>query len=120
MKSILIKILSFFPYLVVFLGSLYSPSDPDLGWHLKYGEYFFKHGTVLRNNTFSTLMPQYHWANVSWGTDVITYAVFHWGGFFGLSVLSALTIALTFCFVVKTAGFTVWEQAFLFPLLLYL
>ena len=120
MKRILLKLLSFLPYLIVFLFSLYVPSDPDLGWHLKYGEYFFQHGSVLRDNTFSTMMPHFHWANTSWLTDVLTYGVFHLGGFVGLSVLGAVVVTLTFYFFSKVANLTLWDQAFLFTFLLYL
>jgi len=83
------NLLPFVPYFIVFIASLYFPSDPDLGWHLKYGEYFFQHGSILRDNTFSTLMPQFHWANVSWGTDVLTYAAFMSGGFLSSISFSA-------------------------------
>lgn len=120
MNNILRKLVSFLPYLFVFVGSLYSPNDPDLGWHLKYGEYFWQHGAILRDNTFSTLMPAFHWANGSWGTDVITYATYHFAGFLGLSILSALVVTATFYFVAEAASLTVWDRAFLFPLLLYL
>lgn len=113
-------LLSLLPYLTVFIFAMYSPSDPDLGWHLKYGEYFFQHGTVLRDNTFATLMPDYQWANTSWLTDVLTYAVFQAGGFLGLTLLGSLIITLTFFFFSRVAKLTLWDQAFLFPLLLYL
>jgi len=120
LKSVFFKTLAFLPYFIVFLGSLYNPDDPDLGWHLKYGEYFFRHGTILRDNTFSTLMPNYHWANGSWGTDVISYLVIHFAGFFGLTILSACIVTLTFYFIAKTAKFTILDQVFFFPLLLYI
>ncbi len=119
-KNPLRFILGSLPFLIVFIFSIDTPSDPDLGWHLKYGEYFFQHGSVLRDNTFSTLMPNYHWANTSWLTDVLTYAVFHFGGFFGLTLLGASVVTLTFYFFSKVARLTLWDQAFLFPLLLYL
>lgn len=111
---------SFLPYLLVFISSMFDPSDPDLGWHLKYGEYFFKNGHILRDNTFSTMMPEFKWANVSWGTDVITYAAYSLGGFFGLTLAGALVVTLTFLFFSKAARLTLWDQTFLFPLLLYL
>lgn len=113
-------VLNFLPYLTVFIFSMYSPSDPDLGWHLKYGEYFWQHGSVLRDNTFSRLMPDYQWANTSWLTDVVTYGVFSTSGFLGLTLLGSLVVTLTFFFFSRVAKLTLWDQAFLFPLLLYL
>lgn len=114
------RILSLLPYLTVFIFTLYSPSDPDLGWHLKYGEFFAEHGSVLRGNTFSTLMPDYRWANTSWLTDIISYGVYQAGGFLGLTLFGSLVVTLTFFFFSRVAKLTLWDQAFLFPLLLYL
>ena len=119
-KSIVKKyFLLYFPYVVVFTGSLFNPSDSDLGWHLKYGEYFFKTGQILRENIYSTMMPGYHWVNSSWATDLITYATFSRFGFMGLSVLGALTVTAIFFFFSKAAKLTFFEQAVLFPLLLF-
>lgn len=123
MKRI-VKIINSFlptlPYLVVFIFSLYLPSDPDLGWHLKYGQYFWQHGQLLRNNTFSTMMPNYHWANTSWLTDIISFTALNLGGFLGLTILGALVVTLTFYFFAKATNMTLWEQTIVFPLILYL
>lgn len=111
---------SFFPYLLVFLSSLYFPSDSDLGWHLKYGEYFFQNGMILRENIFSTMMPGFQWINSSWATDLLSFASFHLFGFLGLSVLGAMVITGIFYFYTKTCKLSFWEQAIIFPLVLYL
>ncbi|HSX09972.1 MAG TPA: hypothetical protein VLF93_07485 [Candidatus Saccharimonadales bacterium] len=108
------------PYLVVFIFSLFPPSDPDLGWHLKYGEYFWQHGSLLRDNTFSTMMPNYHWANTSWFTDIIAYTTYHLGGLFGLTLLSAAIVTATFYFFSKASGMTLWEKTIVFPIMVYL
>ncbi len=120
MKKFLNFLLAFFPYLIVFIGSIYTSNDPDLGWHLKNGEYFLKHHQILRDNPYTSLMPNFHWANVSWGTDIITYIAYHFGGFLGLSLLGALIVTLTFYFFSKAACLSVWDQIFLFSLLLFL
>lgn len=120
MKKTFDYLLSFLPYLYIFIGSLYSPSDPDLGWHLKYGEYFFKNGSLLRENTFSALMPDYKWSNTSWGTDLITYGAYNFGGFFAHTILGALVVAFTFYFFSKAARLRTWDQIFIFPFLLYI
>lgn len=120
MKKFLDSILAIFPYIIVFVGSLYGPADPDLGWHLKNGEYFFKFHKILRDNPYTTMMPNFHWANVSWGTDLITYFVYHYSGFLGLTILAAIIVSFTFYFLSKAARLTLWDQVFLFPLLMYL
>ncbi|MCL5970813.1 MAG: hypothetical protein M1450_04930 [Patescibacteria group bacterium] len=112
--------LNFFPYVLVFITSLFMPGDPDLGWHLKYGEYFFKNHQVLRDNTFSTMMANYHWANTSWGTDLITFFFYNILGFWGLAIFSSTVVTLTFFFFSKAAKLSAWEQILIFPLLIYL
>lgn len=120
LRSLFDLILILFPYFIVFVYSLYLPSDPDLGWHLKYGEYFWQHGKVLRDNTFSTMMPNFHWANTSWITDIISYAIYHIGGLFGLTLLGALIVVFTFYFFAKAFKLTLWQETIVFPCVLYL
>lgn len=112
--------IQYFPFVVVFTYSLFIPSDSDMGWHLKYGEYFFQHHQILRENIFSTQMPGYQWVNSSWATDLITYAVFKNFGFIGLSLFSALIVTGIFYFFSKVAKLSLWEKSLLFPIVLYL
>ncbi len=109
-----------FPFIVVFLGTIYPSADSDLGWHLKYGEYFFQTGKILRGNTLSTMMPGFNWINSSWGTDLISYVTFHFSGFLGLSIAAALIISLIFYIFSKSFKLSFWEISLLFPLLLYM
>ena len=109
-----------FPYIVVFTASLYVPSDSDLGWHLKYGEYFFRHHAILRENIFSTMMTDYRWINSSWATDLLSYMTFNHFGFLGLAILGAITITGIFYFFTETCKLSFWEKSLIFPLILYL
>lgn len=106
-------------FLSVFLFNIFPPTDPDLGWHLRYGEYFFQNGSVQRDNTFSLLMPDYKWNNSSWATDLISYQTFNHFGFLGLSLLGAFVITLTFFFISKAAKLDAFEKAVIFPILAY-
>ncbi|OGG26626.1 hypothetical protein A2960_00445 [Candidatus Gottesmanbacteria bacterium RIFCSPLOWO2_01_FULL_39_12b] len=109
-----------FPFIVVFTVSLYVPSDSDIGWHLKYGEYFFQNHRILKENIYTTMMPGYHWINSSWAIDLVTYLAFSKFGFYGLSVLGALVITGIFYFLSRAFKLTFWEQAVLFPIILFL
>lgn len=111
---------SFFPFVIVFSYSLFVPYDSDMGWHIKYGEYFFKNHQILRENIFSTMMPGYNWINSSWATDLVTYLTFNNFGFLGISVLGALVVTAIFYFFAKAAKLSFWEKTILFPILLYL
>src|SRR5438477_564316 len=103
-------IFKLFPFLVIFFASLYNSADLDLGWHLKYGEYFIKTGQILRDNTFSTIMPGFHYINTSWASDIIEYLAFAKLGFLGITLLGAAIITLTFIFFSKAFKLTLWDQ----------
>lgn len=116
----MVALMRILPYLIVFLGSFYHPRDPDLGWHLRYGEYFFTHGEILRANTFSALMPDFLWVNSSWMTDLLSYVAYHWGGFLGLALASSAIVTLTAFFFSRWAGLAWWDEILLLPLVLFL
>lgn len=107
------------PYCTVYIAALYRPIDPDLGWHLKYGEYFFNNFRILRENTFSTEMSGFIWANISWGADLIYYLFYVLGGFLGLTLGGAAVVTLTFLFFSKAFSLDFWEKAIIFPIILF-
>lgn len=107
------------PYIFVFVASLYHPRDPDLGWHLRYGEYFFQTGHILRANTLSALMQDFLWVNSSWMTDLISFGAYQWAGFLGLATLSALVVTMTAFFFARWAKLTWWDEVLLFPPLVF-
>lgn len=111
---------SYLPYLVIFLMSLYMPADTDLGWHLKYGEYFSKTGRLLKENIYSLEMADYKWPNISWLTDFLTYQIYNLGGFLGLSIAGAIVTVLIFYFLDRALKMNFWEKTFIFPLIFYL
>lgn len=119
-KKIQLLLQSILPYLTVFLAAIYRPIDPDLGWHLKYGEYFFKNLKILKENIFSTEMPGFIWTNISWGADLAYYAFYRLGGFFGLTLGGAAVVVLTFFFFAKAFKLDYWEKAIIFPIVLFL
>ncbi len=110
---------SILPFIIVFFASFYQPSDPDLGWYLGYGKYFDTHHTLLTTNTFSQMMPNYHWTNHSWLTDIITYEIMKFSGFFGLAIFGSLIVVFTFFFFSKAAKLSLWQQTLIFPILLF-
>ena len=107
-------------YFAVFIFSINLPTDPDLGWHLKYGQYFFKTGEILRENIFSTMMPYYNWVNHSWASDVLIYFFYNYFGFIGISLLGAGIVTLTFFVLSKAFNLTLWNKAIIFPIILLL
>lgn len=117
--SIKKSFLSILVYTFIFFASLTHPVDTDLGWHLKYGEYFFKYHSLLNDNIFSTEMPNYHYINSAWGTDILTYVAFQKFRFLGVSILGAAIVTLAFLCMDKASRLTTWERIFILPLSFY-
>lgn len=101
--------------ITVFTFMLMPPQDPDLGWHLRYGQYFWQTGKILTRDIFSSTMPNYYWANVSWGYDVIIYPFFKTFGFMGLSIWGAVTVTLAFIFITLAYKVKPWLKMLLLP-----
>lgn len=89
-------LLKFSILILVFILSVREPVDLDLGWHLRYGEYFFQTGQVLKDNILSFVWPDYKWVQASWGYDLLTYIVFKHFGFLGMSLAGAFFTTLIF------------------------
>ncbi len=113
-------IISLLAYLFVFLANLYFPSDFDMGWHQKYGEYVVQNKKILHENTFSTELTGYRWVNSSWGLDVFRYLLYVSSGFWGYILMGGVMVALTFFFFSKASSFSFWDQAIIFPLMVFL
>lgn len=117
-EILLFFIRNLLPYLAVFLFSLYLPADADLGWHLKYGEYFVRTGHVLRENILSLEMSDYAWVNSSWGTDILSFLFYNWKGFLGISIAGALSVTLILFVLNKALKASFWEKTFIIALFL--
>ncbi len=115
-KSLLLPIiLEILIIVVVFTFMLWPPTDPDLGWHLRYGQYFWQTGKILTRNIFSSSLPNYYWVNPSWGYEVILYPFFKTFGFVGLSIWGAATVTLAFIFITLAYKVKPWLKMFLLP-----
>lgn len=68
--------------------------DADLGWHLRYGEALVNQHELIRDNQFSWLLPDYQWANHSWGFDLLLALLFNGHRFWLLSLAAGAIISL--------------------------
>lgn len=87
--------------LIIFLAFVYPPSDYDLGWHLRYGQYFWENDKFLWTNTFSYTLPFLRWVNHSYTYDPFIWAVFKTLGFAGIAAFGAGFIYLTLVLIFK-------------------
>ncbi len=85
--------------LSLFLG--FKTYDPDLGWHIAYGNYFWENHKLLTSDIFSWTLPGFGWFSISWPYDLLVSLVYPFGGFPALSLISLGVILLTFYFSVK-------------------
>ncbi len=90
-----------FPFIAIiaFVISIYffkAPIDTDLGWHLRYGNYFLENGKILRENSLTYFMTNYKWANSYALYQIITAFLFKTGGLFLLTLSFSLVMILSF------------------------
>ena len=83
--------------LFIFFIALRPPLDPDLGWHLKDGEYLLDHHfQVAKSDIFSYSMPDFPLIMHEWVTDSLMWVLYEKLGLFSLSLFFATIAALAF------------------------
>ena len=78
-----------------------APTDPDFGWHYKYGEYIAQHGKILRENIYSHTFIDYKWANSYWISQVAVYLTHRYLGHLIAGLLFASVLSLSAIFYVR-------------------
>ncbi len=106
-------------FILFFLATLYTPKDFDLGWHLKYGEYFVQNFQILNTNIYSTTMVNYPWISSSWLLDPVIYVLFTRFGFAGLSIVGAFVTAAMLIIMQRGLKTNFWQTALLGGFLFY-
>jgi hypothetical protein len=83
--------------MLIFFISFRSPDDPDMGWHLKDGEYLLNnHFAVAKTDIFSYTMPDFPLIMHEWVTDALMYLMYQNLGLLSLSVFFAAISSLAF------------------------
>lgn len=95
------RLMFFLILLMLGLFLAYPTFDPDLGWHIAYGNYFWQNYKLLTTDIFSWTLPGFKWFSISWPFDLLVSKVYPLGGFLTLSLLGVFVIFLTFYFLVK-------------------
>jgi hypothetical protein len=84
--------------LALFVMPVRETLDPDMGWHLKTGEYILEHG-IPHQDVFSFTVPDREWITHEWLSDVFMALFYRTGGLPALIVVFAGIVALTFWLV---------------------
>ena len=94
-------LLEFLVPVLVFIILTRTPQDADMWWHLRAGQDMWQSKSILLTDTFSYTRAGQPWVNAFWISEIIFYLLYRLGGFFSLTVLVALTGAVTFYFLFR-------------------
>lgn len=84
--------------ILLFILSFRAPIDPDLGWHLRVGEYIYQNGQVPTDAIFNWSYQDYPFIDFNWLANLIMWLIYD---NFGL-------LALTFLFSTILTFFFIW------------
>lgn len=83
-------------FLLIFLIFLLPARDPDFGWQLRCGQELLNSGKLCTHNLFSVVLPGYTWAYPILVYPVFLATTFTAFGFWGISILNAFLITLSY------------------------
>jgi hypothetical protein len=87
-----------------FVMAVRQTLDPDMGWHLRTGEYILEHG-IPHQDVFSFTASDHEWITHEWLSDVLMALIHRVGGLPALMLVFAGVAALTFGLIyVRCAG----------------
>jgi hypothetical protein len=88
-------------------AALQTALATDVWWALAGGRYILEHRTIPRVDVFSHTYPGASWVNGEWLSQVLFYAVYHYGGG---TALALLKVVLAAGFYVVAAGIG-WKRS---------
>lgn len=99
---------------VAFLRA-YRVNDPDLGWHLRSGEWILQHHAVPHADPFSTYgAAGGFWIAYSWLFSVLIFKLYHWMGLNGVALFEVLmrtALAMALFGLARRLGSSFWQAA---------
>lgn len=93
------------------------PTDPDLFWHLKYGQIIFEEHRFPAKDEFSWTFSGFESANSYWFSDVASYIGFRYLGLFPLTLIFSALGALSYLLVTFFAAKEERSLLYLFSLI---
>lgn len=112
-RRLLLKILFGILFLAFFLQVV---TDPDLGFHLKTGEYIWETGRVPKKDIFSFTLPDYPYVYHSWLSEAILFKINSLWGLWGVTFFYAFLGATALLLVLEIVELRVerdWIYIFL-------
>jgi len=89
-------LLAVFFVFLVFFTTFKITGDDDVFWHLATGRYILQTAHVPSVDIFGFMTQGQVWMPFEWGWDVLTYSIYTFSGYAGISVLRTILIIAVF------------------------
>jgi hypothetical protein len=109
-----------FGVFICYFSTFKITGDDDVFWHLATGRYVVQTHNVPSTDIFGYMTQGQQWMPFEWGWDVITYGVWSFSGYTGLSILrTIILLAIFYIYLLILRKFKVsYFLSFLFLLLI--
>jgi len=87
-------------FLAIFVMAVRETLDPDMWWHLRTGQVILEQG-IPRQDIYSFTVPDHRWITHEWLSEVVMWLGYQATGLYGLILMSAALVSLTFALVYK-------------------
>jgi hypothetical protein len=87
-------------FLAILVMAVRETLDPDMWWHLRTGQVILEEG-LPRQDIYSFTVSQNRWITHEWLSEVLMWLGYQAAGLYGLMVLAAALVGLTFALVYK-------------------
>lgn len=89
--------------LFILILAIQLPGDPDMGWHLKNGEYLINHNfQPPQTDIYSYTMPDFPLIMHEWLTDIVMFFLYQHFGLISLVILFTIITLLAFFLVARS------------------
>lgn len=93
-RALVVGLLCSVPALLCIHGAAGCVADPDIGWHLRTGEWITQHHAFPHSDPFSRVDGGAPWQAYSWLFELILLRLYFWFNLGGVVVYTAAMIAL--------------------------
>jgi hypothetical protein len=117
MQRLMVMIL----FMLLFVMAVRAPTDTDIWWHVRTGDYIVEHTEIPTTGLFSYTRNNVEWIDHSWGSQVVIYGVYDLfgggtqpgdGGNIGLALYMAILATGGMALVYRMCEGIVYVRAF--------
>lgn len=89
-------LLATFALFICYFTTFKITGDDDVFWHLATGKYIIETHQVPSTDIFGYMTQGQEWMPFEWGWDVITYTIYSFSGYNGISIFRTIIFLLIF------------------------